>query len=231
MEQKAAGDTASAISTAPASAAAAAAVSQCPPAIPMADKEDATDLSENLAFLRRQLEYFEATTEDVQIRQAKGGRHRTVHAGQVGIRCVHCAHRLFTDRPAGAVAFPTSIGLVYQAVRNWQSKSMCIYWFFMFRVGLPSLHFRTNLTCIVPKHITKLQSTKHKCQLKDITLINAKTYRTISGRNSNRSNGLIPARPSHSTGSIAAIGRDWSTVICRDLMEGRWELYCCRKVA
>ena len=132
MEQKAAGDTASAISTAPASAAAAAAaVSQCPPAIPMADEEDATNLSENLAFLRRQLEYFEATAEDVQIRQAKGCRHRTVHAGQVGIRCVHCAHRLFADRPAGAVAFPTSIGLVYQAVRNWQSKSMCI--FFMFR--------------------------------------------------------------------------------------------------
>lgn len=152
MEQKAvgAGDTASAISitaaTASAAAAAAAsAVSQCPPVIPMADEDDATNLSENLAFLRRQLEYFEATTEDVQIRQAKGGKHRTVHAGQVGIRCVHCAHRLFADRPAGAVAFPTSIGLVYQAVRNWQSKSMYLLFFLCF-VLVCLLHtFKLNL--------------------------------------------------------------------------------------
>ena len=156
MEQKAvgAGDTTSAISvtaaTASAAAAAASAVSQCPPVIPMADEKDATNLSENLAFLRWQLEYFEATTEDVQIRQAKGGRHRTVHAGQVGIRCVHCAHRLFADRSAGAVAFPTSIGLVYQAVRNWQSESMYLFfyvscWFAFFTLSnLTYLYYTDN---------------------------------------------------------------------------------------
>ena len=89
--------------------------------IPMADDLDDAKLSSSLAFLRRQLEYFQATAEDVDIRKKKGGR-RTVHVGQVGIRCVHCAHRTAEERSTGAVAFPTSTGQVYQAVRNWQRK-------------------------------------------------------------------------------------------------------------
>ena len=93
-------------------------------AIPMADEHDSENLSDSLAFLRRQLEYFPATAEDVEVRKGKGGRHRTVHVGQVGIRCIHCAHRPADERSTGAVAFPTSTGLVYQAVRNWQRKSV-----------------------------------------------------------------------------------------------------------
>ena len=89
--------------------------------IPMADDLDDAKLSSSLAFLRRQLEYFQATAADVDIRKKKGGR-RTVHVGQVGIRCVHCAHRPAEERSTGAVAFPTSTGQVYQAVRNWQRK-------------------------------------------------------------------------------------------------------------
>ena len=89
--------------------------------IPMADDLDDVKLSSSLAFLRRQLEYFQATAEDVDIRKKKGGR-RTVHVGQVGIRCIHCAHRPVDERSTGAVAFPTSTGQVYQAVRNWQRK-------------------------------------------------------------------------------------------------------------
>ena len=92
--------------------------------IPMGDKQDEVHLSDSLAFLRRQLEYFPATAEDVEVRKGKGGRHRTVHVGQVGIRCIHCAHRPADERSTGAVAFPTSTGLVYQAVRNWQRESV-----------------------------------------------------------------------------------------------------------
>ena len=90
-------------------------------AIPMADENDKTYLSDSLAFLRRQLEYFQATAEDVEDRKKKGGR-RTVHVGQVGIRCIHCACRPVDERSTGAVAFPTSTGQGYQAVRNWQRK-------------------------------------------------------------------------------------------------------------
>ena len=92
------------------------------PAIPMFDEQDEAILSNSLAFLRRQLEYCQATAEDVDARKKKGGRHRTIHAGQIGIRCIHCAHRPLEERATGAVAFPTSTGLVYQAVRNWQRK-------------------------------------------------------------------------------------------------------------
>ena len=94
--------------------------------IPMSDEHDAKSLSDSLAFFRRQLEYFQATAEDVEIRKKKGGRHGTVHVGQVGIRCIHCAHRPAEKRSTGAVAFPTSTGMVYQAVRNWQRKSITV---------------------------------------------------------------------------------------------------------
>ena len=94
--------------------------------IPMSDEHDAKCLSDSLAFFRRQLEYFQATAEDVEIRKKKGGRHGTVHVGQVGIRCIHCAHRPAEKRSTGAVAFPTSTGMVYQAVRNWQRKSVIV---------------------------------------------------------------------------------------------------------
>ena len=92
--------------------------------IPMADENDAKHLTESLAFLRRQLEYFQASAKDVEVRKGKGGKYRTVRVGQIGIRCIHCAHRPAEERATGAVAFPTSTGLVYQAVRNWQRKSM-----------------------------------------------------------------------------------------------------------
>ena len=92
------------------------------PVIPMDDEQDKeVHLSGRLAFLRRQLEYFQATAEDVDIRRKKGGS-QTVCVGQVGIRCVHCAHRPADERSNGAVAFPTSTGHVYQAARNWQRK-------------------------------------------------------------------------------------------------------------
>ena len=91
-------------------------------AIPMADEKDQTHLSDSLTFIRRQLEYFPATAKDVEERKKKGGRHGTVHVGQVGIRCIHCAHRPDKERSTGALAFPASTKLVYQAVRNWQRE-------------------------------------------------------------------------------------------------------------
>ena len=88
--------------------------------IPMADTKDEVNLSDSLTLIRRQLEYFQATAEDGEARKNKGGKHQTVHVGQVGFRCIHCAHRPDKERSKGAVSFPARTGLVYQAVRNWQ---------------------------------------------------------------------------------------------------------------
>ena len=93
----------------------------------MADEQDAEILSNRMATIRRQLEYFTATTEDVKDRYKKGGKHWSVHVGQVGIRCIHCAHRPGKERSASAVSFPTSTGLVYQAVRNWQREFIFVF--------------------------------------------------------------------------------------------------------
>ena len=90
--------------------------------IPMADAKDEVNLSDSLTLIRRQLEYFQATVEDVEARKKKGGKYQTLHVGQVGFRCIHCAHRPDKERSKGAVSFPASTGLIYQAVRNWQRK-------------------------------------------------------------------------------------------------------------
>ena len=90
--------------------------------IPMADTKDEVNLSDSLTLIRRHLEYFQATAEDVEARKKKGGKHQTVHVGQVGFRCIHCAHRPDKERSTGALAFPASTKLVYQAVRNWQRE-------------------------------------------------------------------------------------------------------------
>ena len=111
-------------------------------AIPLADEQDKDHLSGSLAFLRQQLEFFQATAEDVDIRRKKGGR-QTVCVGQVGIRCVHCAHRPADERSNGAVAFPTSTGQVYQAARNWQRKFI----YFSYICGALS---RLHMWCFEP---------------------------------------------------------------------------------
>ena len=58
-----------------------------------------------LNLVRRQIEWFAASSKDVADRQ------KTVHPvtlGQVGFRCVHCAHIPFPARSNGSVSYPKS---------------------------------------------------------------------------------------------------------------------------
>jgi hypothetical protein len=67
-------------------------------------------------YLRRHIEVFAATQEDVSSRVR--GRHKRVLLHQVGIRCRHCAPVPANQRSKGAVYFPASTMGIYQASQN-----------------------------------------------------------------------------------------------------------------
>lgn len=81
--------------------------------------EDKQWLSDMDCYIRRNLEVFCATAEDVNY--AVEDRKYPIGVGQVGIRCIHCA--LAGGRAAcrgNAVAYPYSISGVYEAVREFE---------------------------------------------------------------------------------------------------------------
>lgn len=81
--------------------------------------EDKEWLSDMDCFIRRNLEVFCATAEDVDL--ALQDRKYPITVGQVGVRCIHCA--LSGGRTAcrgNAVAYPYSISGVYEAVREFE---------------------------------------------------------------------------------------------------------------
>lgn len=70
------------------------------------DPLDEGTLSSGIVLLRKQLEIFEATVEDVMARRKFGG---IISVQQVGIRCTHCAHLPREECATNASCFPTSI--------------------------------------------------------------------------------------------------------------------------
>ncbi|GAX09328.1 hypothetical protein FisN_6Lh303 [Fistulifera solaris] len=82
----------------------------------LATDEDEKNLSEYQTLVRKQLEFFEASEEDVSL--TTQGRKKVVYIGQVGIRCIHCAHRPANLRSRGSVYFPSKLSSVYQAAQN-----------------------------------------------------------------------------------------------------------------
>jgi len=85
----------------------------------LAIAEDKEWLSDMDCFIRRNLEVFCATDNDVDI--AQQDRKYPVTVGQVGIRCVHCALSKGGSGARGtAVAFPYSINGIYESVREFQ---------------------------------------------------------------------------------------------------------------
>jgi len=85
----------------------------------LAIPEDKEWLSDIDCFIRRQLEVFCATEEDVQA--ATEDRKYPVKTGQVGIRCIHCAMSQNGQGAVGqAVMFPFSISGIYEAAREFQ---------------------------------------------------------------------------------------------------------------
>ena len=81
--------------------------------------EDKEWLSDMDCFIRRNLEVFCATAEDVDF--AHQDRKYPITVGQVGIRCIHCALAGGGAACRGnAIAFPYSINGIYEAVREFQ---------------------------------------------------------------------------------------------------------------
>jgi hypothetical protein len=80
---------------------------------------DTESLSDRQCYVRSEMvEIFAATEKDVSARHSKGAQK--LAAGQVGIRCVHCAHLRPRDRAERAVCYPSSISRIYQTVADMQ---------------------------------------------------------------------------------------------------------------
>ena len=78
--------------------------------------EDKQWLSDYDCFVRRQIEVFCASREDIEL--AAKERTFNMKEGQVGIRCIHCA--LSKKRVHdGGVFYPQSINAIYDAVRDF----------------------------------------------------------------------------------------------------------------
>lgn len=85
----------------------------------LAIPEDMEWLSEIDCFIRKQLEVFCATEDDVDM--AQQDRKYPVLVGQVGIRCIHCAlSKNGLGARGTAVSFPYSINGIYESVREFQ---------------------------------------------------------------------------------------------------------------
>lgn len=83
---------------------------------PLALPSDRTCLTVYQMLLRQSLEYFTATTDDVESRVR--GRKQKIRLGQLGVRCRYCAHLPVSQRGKGAVYYPKTLLNVYQAAQN-----------------------------------------------------------------------------------------------------------------
>lgn len=84
--------------------------------VSLALESDQEKLSPYQILLRKQLEFFVATREDVDC--GAQGRKKEVYVGQVGVRCRHCANRPPGKKRPGAAYYPAKVGGVYQAAQN-----------------------------------------------------------------------------------------------------------------
>lgn len=85
----------------------------------LAMPNDSESLSDRQCYVRSEMcEIFAATEHDVAARHSKGAQKLVV--GQVGIRCIHCAHLRPRDRAERAVCYPSSISRIYQTVADMQ---------------------------------------------------------------------------------------------------------------
>lgn len=74
--------------------------------------------------LREQIEFFTATSEDVDTYSR--GRNKNVKVGQVGIRCIHCSAVPVKDRSKGSSYFPSTLTGIYQAAQNMHKYHICL---------------------------------------------------------------------------------------------------------
>ena len=93
--------------------------SQMAPALLADPPHDEQNMTPNLILIRKHIEFFAASDEDVQGRLKRGGLHQHIIPGSIGIRCIHCSRLPLFERPSGSTTFPSKIDAVYQAGRNW----------------------------------------------------------------------------------------------------------------
>jgi hypothetical protein len=84
---------------------------------------DAHKLSDYQCLVRKQIEVFEATQDDIEA--IAQGRNRPIVLGQVGIRCIHCSKIPPRQRTKGATYYPTKLVGLYQAAQNMASWHFC----------------------------------------------------------------------------------------------------------
>jgi hypothetical protein len=84
---------------------------------------DVGSLSDYQCFLRQQIEVFEASSDDVQYNASR--MNRSIVLGQVGLRCRHCALCSEWERASGAVYYPGSLSMLYQAGQNMAKNHLC----------------------------------------------------------------------------------------------------------
>jgi len=79
-------------------------------------EEDPLVLNDLHCFIRKNIEFFAATKEDLS--SPSPGRRNKVSIGQVGIRCIHCSHKPFKERTKRAICYPPTVHGVYHSVSN-----------------------------------------------------------------------------------------------------------------
>jgi hypothetical protein len=82
-----------------------------PKFLPLGIEEDNNWLSRYHSFIRSELVEVFITTEEERISE----RNKSINQGQVGIRCVHCAHAHSNQRSRRSTAYPSRIAQIYQS--------------------------------------------------------------------------------------------------------------------
>lgn len=89
---------------------------ECPSGVPLGTETDLQYLNPLHCFVRRNVEVFVATNDDISA--PSPGRKNRLGVGQVGIRCIHCAKLPPKDRVKRAVCYPPSVSAIYHSVSN-----------------------------------------------------------------------------------------------------------------
>ena len=89
----------------------------------LAMPDDGTCLNEQLCLVRANIEVFTSTEADINA--PSPGRKKTIHVGQVGLRCIHCTHNTSSSSSSSpnkerkakrAVSYPANIQRIYRSV-------------------------------------------------------------------------------------------------------------------
>ena len=91
----------------------------------LAMPDDGTCLNEQLCLVRANIEVFTSTEADISA--PAPGRKKTIHVGQVGLRCIHCSHGITSSSSSSsspnnerkakrAVSYPANIQRIYRSV-------------------------------------------------------------------------------------------------------------------